>query len=114
MKNARALRHQVEIQALLSGSPAYAPSGEPNSEWTTIAACYASIEAVPLRSREFFAGQSFVSEVEVIITIRYRAGITADMRVVFENAVYNILTVIDQSSLKRELNLKCARGVNLG
>lgn len=106
------LRHKVQVQSLVVGSPQYTPSGKPNSEWTDLFQTWASIE--PLRGNELFRAQEFAAETEVRIRIRYRSDITTDMRIVYEGKYYNILAIIDEQLRHRELELMCSQGLNLG
>ena len=106
------LRHRVTIQQLTAGSPQQLPSGEPDTSWADYLTVYASIE--PLRGRELLLAQQLVSEVSVRIRMRYRAGVTAAMRAVFEGVNYSILAVIDVELKHAELELMCSTGVNQG
>lgn len=103
------LRHRVTIQSRVSGSPQKKPSGAPDDSWTDFLTCYASIE--PLRGREFLEAQAVQSRVEVRIRIRYRAGITAAMRVVKGSTYYHVEAVINPEMRNRELQLMCSQGV---
>ena len=73
---------------------------------------WASVE--PLSGRELFAAQEFHNEVTTRIRIRYRDGVTAKMRVVFESVNYNILVIIDPELRHRELQLLCSSGLSNG
>jgi SPP1 family predicted phage head-tail adaptor len=107
------LRHKVAIQKLVAGSPDQKASGEPDTTWTThLASIWASVE--PLTGRELFAAQEHHSEVEVRVRVRYREGITAKMRVVFDSRNYDIVAVIDREERHRELELLCKQGVTAG
>lgn len=107
------LRHKVNIQQLVAGSPDQTNTGAPDDAWTAfLTSIWASVE--PLRGRELFAAQEFHSEVEVRIRVRYRDGITAKMRVVFDSNNYNILYILDPENRHRELELLCSTGVNQG
>lgn len=111
--NAGKLRHKVDIEHLVAGSPDQNQYGEPDETWTVLHNdIWASVE--PLSGRELFAAQEHHSEINTRIRIRYRSGITAKMRVVFESTNYNILAVIDKDSRRRELELMCATGLNAG
>jgi len=106
------LRHKVTIQSLVAGSPQQKPSGEPDTAWTDLLTCWASVE--PLKGRELFAAQEHHSEIEVRVRIRYRSGLNAAMRVVFEGLYYNIAAILDPELRHRELELLCKQGVNEG
>ena len=107
------LRHKLDIQQLVAGSPDQTPEGEPDESWTVfLNDIWAAVE--PLSGRELFAAQEHHSEIQVRIRVRYRTGITAKMRAVFESRNYNILAVIDREERHRELELLCSEGLNEG
>lgn len=62
-------------------------------EWEDVITLWASRE--PLRGREFFAAAAVQQENTVRFRIRYREGITADMRVVCAGRIYYIYAVLD-------------------
>lgn len=103
------LRHRGVIQAFVTGSPQYSPSGEPQAAWTDLATVWCSIE--PLNGRELFAAQEHHSEVEVRIRIRYRDDVTAQMRVSHESKYYVVLAIIDHELRHREQDLLCSQGL---
>lgn len=103
------LRNRGTIEYLLTGSPQYSASGEPNTVWTTLRECWMSIE--PLRGRELFAAQEHHSETTVRIRIRYRDDVTAQMRVLHEGKYYSVLAALDHELRHRELELMCTQGV---
>jgi SPP1 family predicted phage head-tail adaptor len=107
------LRHLVTIQQKVAGSPDQTAEGAPDSDWSAVASnVWAVVE--PLSGRELFAAQQFASEVTTRIRIRYRSGITAAMRVVFESRNYNVRYVMDPDERHKELHLLCTQGVNAG
>lgn len=107
------LRHKIDIQSLVAGSPQQLGTGEPDETWTVfLNDIWAAVE--PLQGRELFAAQEFHSDVTVRIRVRYRTGITPRMRAVFETRNYSILYVLDREERHRELELLCSEGVNAG
>jgi SPP1 family predicted phage head-tail adaptor len=102
----------VTLQQRAAGSPQQHASGEPDDAWSDVATLWAAVE--PLAGRELFAAQQHHSEVTGRIRIRYRAGVTAAMRFVFEERVYNIVAQIDSAERHRELAFLVAEGVNDG
>lgn len=72
-------------------------------------------EIAPLSGRELIAANAVQSKVTHRIKIRYRDGITAKMRAVERETVYNIEGVIpDPKSGQRWLTLNASTGVNAG
>lgn len=105
-----ALRHLVEIQSLSSTIDG---NGDTVQAWTPVAQVYAEI--APLSAREFIASQAIQSAVTTRITIRYRAGVLASMRLVHGDTIYNIAGVLpDPKSGREYLTLACSEGVNDG
>lgn len=99
---AGSLRHRVTLQRFRCGRDAY---GGPVEDWSDVATVWASLEAV--NGREFFAGQQAQSEVTRRIRIRYRPDVTADMRVIHQGTVFNIVAPLPDNR-GRELVLMCS------
>lgn len=105
------LRHRVIIQQ--PGQAQDPVTGEMLNGWAVYAKAWASVE--PLSVKEFIASEAGQSEVSARITIRYRAGITAKMRILHRGQVYNIQGVLaDPKSGLEYLTLPCSEGVNDG
>jgi SPP1 family predicted phage head-tail adaptor len=83
--------------------------GAPQELWSTVAQVRASFQT--LSGQELFAAQKITPDVTHIITIRYRPGILADMRVNWtdtsegRNRIFDILAPIDPTQRRRELHL---------
>jgi SPP1 family predicted phage head-tail adaptor len=84
--------------------------------WTTVATVYAGFVTISGSSgapagRELFAAQKLNPEVTHKITIRYRPGISAEMRVNWldtsegRNRIFDILAVTDATQGRRTLDL---------
>lgn len=112
MIEAGKLDKRVTLQQREAVSPDRTSSGAPDKAWADVAEVWASIE--PLRGRELFAADAVQSKVSVRIRIRYRAGVTAAMRVVRGSTVYNIEAVINPRAANVELELMCSEGLNRG
>lgn len=102
------LNKRVTIQALGGGQDAI---GQPIEDWANLIAdgdgkCWAEVKDVS--GKEFIAADAENSAVTTRITIRYRAGITAAMRVLNGADVYKVLAVLGQEN--RTLLLMCERG----
>lgn len=81
--------------------------------WERLAWVYASIE--PLSTRDFIAASAVQSEVTARIVIRYRPGITTDMRILHRDKVYAIEGVLtDKVSGLDYLTLPVSEGVKRG
>lgn len=79
--------------------------GQPVQAWTPLATVWAEVS--PQAGREFVAAGAAQSELTTKIRIRYRPGLTSGDRVTHDGRVYNIASVIDYRSAKREIVLMC-------
>ena len=82
--------------------------GEEILGWTTFAEVWAEVR--PLSTRELVTLRAEYAEVTTMITIRYRPGITAKMRVLHGDAIYRIEppAPLGENSARRELRLLAA------
>ncbi|MEX2990331.1 phage head closure protein [Serratia fonticola] len=111
------LRHRVTPQRpIMVQTP---ETGEVVKHWVNIAettpdnAIYA--EVYPLSAKEFVATQATKNVITTRFTIRYRADITADCRLLFRGKIYNIEGVLpDPVSGLEYLTLPCSEGANDG
>ncbi|WP_283149736.1 phage head closure protein [Silvimonas soli] len=105
------LRHRINIQQRAIQRDGF---GQPLLVWENVTPTpvWASVE--PLRGREFIAAQQQQAELTTRIRMRYRPGITAAMRVLHGETIYNIVAPIDVEMRHVELQLMCNSGVNDG
>jgi SPP1 family predicted phage head-tail adaptor len=97
------LRHRITIQKLVNTQDTF---GQPLEQWPNVVTVWASVK--PIVGKEFFAAETVNSEVTHKIKIRYRAGITPDMRVKFKNRYFQIIgPPINYKELNTELQLMC-------
>jgi len=98
------LRHRVTLQSNIKvQDPA---TGYMTQSWTDVAKVRAAV--APLSAREFIAAQAMQADVTTRITIRYRAGVTAAMRILHDGKTYNITGVLPDAKSGREyLTLPC-------
>lgn len=106
------LRHRITIQRKVAGSPQQNAVGEPDVTWTDYIITSASVD--PITGNEPFIAQEHLSRVTSKIRMRYRAGVTSDMRVSFNSNVYDIKAVLNWGERNVELLLLCEQGVNNG
>lgn len=112
MFNPRELRHRIDIERKVEGrNPT---TGEVTESWELVVGNVPA-KIAPLSTREFFASQAAQSNVSVRITIRYRPGLTASMRIVHNGVVYNPEGwFADPDSNLKYLSAPCSSGVNQG
>lgn len=103
------LRRRVLIQSRQATVDGF---GQRSTTWTDVATVFAEIQ--PLSGRELQLAQAINAEVNHKVTIRYRPGISAAMRVVYQGRRFNIQAVIDVDMRHRTLELSCSEGLNDG
>ena len=96
------LRHRVTIQ---QNTPTRDSFGAEVESWSDVTTIWAAVE--PLQGREFFDAQAVNPETTTRIRIRYRSGIVPEMRVAWGSHTYDIQSVIEPESNRRELHLLC-------
>lgn len=67
--------------------------GEPVATWAPFAVVWAALR--PVRGRERIAADQVAAEVDVLITIRWLAGVTEKMRVNHDGRLYDIQHVAE-------------------
>lgn len=77
--------------------------------WTWTEVCRMWAEIAPLAGREFFAAQQVQSEATHNITIRWRAGVTAKMRIIeiCDPAIQYDIMVPIANARRTEIRLMC-------
>lgn len=100
MMNIAKLRHRVTLQSKEFSKD---EEGTPTETWIDVATVWASVE--PLRGREYFAAATVNAENTVRIRMRYRRGVTPDMRALYDGRVFEIQSVIDVNEMHREIHL---------
>lgn len=99
--------HSIKIQEFVEEVDEY---GTPiGSGWQDVMAVWASIE--PIRGREYIQLQNTQAELTTRIRMRYRPGITPAMRVLYQDRVFDIQSVIDINERRRYLELMCIEKV---
>ena len=83
------MRYRITIEQNCGNQDEY---GNITNEWIDVCTVWADI--VPLSGREYLAAEQNMSETQFKIYIRYREGVTAKMRVLEGNHVYELLSVL--------------------
>jgi len=96
------MRERVTLQ-----SPARAADGAGGADvsWTDVATIWAQVEEGA--GGERLAGERLAARAALTLTLRYRVGITTEMRVLWSGRVLNIRAVRDADGRKRFLTLEC-------
>ena len=64
-------------------------------------------EVSPIVGREYFAAETVNSEITHKVRLRYRTGITPDMRIKYGDRILSIQSVINYKEMDVELQLMC-------
>jgi SPP1 family predicted phage head-tail adaptor len=101
------LNKRVQLQRPATGQDS---AGQPLDDWDDVVAegdkkVWAEVRDVA--GREFVAAGATRNSVTTIITVRRRAGIGPDMRVLHGEKIYNIEAVLEPD--QRTLQLMCSR-----
>jgi SPP1 family predicted phage head-tail adaptor len=109
------LRHRVRIEK--PGDSRDPSTGEPiPGDWVLVADSVPA-EIVALSVRDYLAAAQHQSQITARIVIRYRAGITSNMRCtdLATGTIYNIQAPLaDPESGREYLTFPCSTGVNDG
>lgn len=97
------LRRRVTIQQPVESEDQFRT---PAVSWEPYATVWAAVE--PLSGREFIEAQNTKSELSVRIRMRYLAGVTPGMRVLYGARIFDIKVVIDLEERHREMHLMCS------
>lgn len=108
------LRHRITIQQPRQQQDL--TTGAIRTVWTDVATDVAA-EIAPLSVREFIASSQMQSQITARITIRYRSGLTAQMRILHPSTgkIYNPAGwLADPDSGLEYLTAPCSEGTNAG
>jgi SPP1 family predicted phage head-tail adaptor len=94
------MRHSVTIERPTSDKDA---AGQPKARWVKHAERRAEIVRSP--GREAFVAASRLAKVPTFFRLRYLEGVTAGMRLVHGEKIYDIKSAVDKDGLKRELEI---------
>ena len=102
--DAGALRRRITIQKKSLKTDDYGDKTE--GDWGDVCSVWACIDAIG--AREFWEAQAAHGELTHRVTIRYREGITADMRILYGERKFDLVAPpVDQEERHRYLILKC-------
>lgn len=100
--NAGKYRNIITIQQQATTKDSY---GAETQEWTDFLKCRALI--TPISGKDYFAADVIQSETSHRLSMRYYPGITADMRVNYNDRIFIIQAVINFQEFNKELQLYC-------
>ena len=92
--------------------------GEEVVTWTDVVTDTADhaiwAEAWPLKGREFFAAQLTQYAAAVRFRIRYRDGVTREMRVLWNSEPYDIIMIVDVGAARQTIEILAVNGIRNG
>ena len=103
------LQRRITIQEYVTARDSF---GAEVPTWVDVATVWASV--TPVSGKEYFASAQVNAEATTKITMRYLAGITPKMRVVFEARTFEIISLLNFEERNIELNLMCKERVEDG
>lgn len=71
-------------------------------------------EAWPMKGREFFAAQQTQYAADVRFRIRYRDGITREMRILWNDEPYDIVMLVDVGAGRHTIEILAVNGIRNG
>jgi SPP1 family predicted phage head-tail adaptor len=107
MMQAGKLRHRIVLQKVTMMRD---EEGNAVETWSDFVTVWASVE--PIRGREYFEAAAINTENDLRFVIRYRSGITSEMRVWYNDRIFDIQSVIDIDEAHKELELICKEVMN--
>lgn len=106
---AGSLNRVVQVQTRASSVDSF---GGQSEVWTTAFTARAMIE--PMSGAELVAAGAQLGETMVTVVIRWRAGLTSNMRVLYEGNAYAVMSVLDDYERHRKVTLTCQQGLKRG
>ena len=76
-----------------------------DEEWEDIATTWANIN--PISGKEYYSAETINSDLTHKIRLRYRRGITPDMRILYNGRIFYIVSVINEYEKNTMLRLMC-------
>lgn len=100
------MRNRIAIQ---SRTATTSETGGVTHTWSTDMTVWGSIS--PLSGNEPLRADKLLPEVSHRVRIRYRSGITAKNRLVFDSRVFQIVAVLNRDERNIELELLCSEAI---
>jgi SPP1 family predicted phage head-tail adaptor len=97
------LRHKIELQRSVN---VVTPEGY-TTDWDTYATMRAAVEPATPKDVENFVGATITTPISHLVTMRYRAGVKAEDRVLFRARALYIAGMQNPKEANRELVLAC-------
>lgn len=76
-----------------------------NEVWNDVYRCWANI--TPIQGKEFYQAETINSDLTHRIRLRYKNGISSNMRILYRGRIFNIVSVINDYEKNVSLQLMC-------
>jgi SPP1 family predicted phage head-tail adaptor len=98
-------RHVITFQKKAMTQNSFGEVIVSDDEWMDVKTVRAGI--YPISGSEFFAAETYNSEVSHKVNLRYIPGITPDMRVQFKDRAFRIISIVNFQERNIMLQLLC-------
>lgn len=102
------LRQRITIQTPTATLDA---AGQPIRTWATFGTANLPAKAEPVSGGEVIRGRQVSAETQWMFTVRYLAGVTAQMRVIWGSRTLGIVKAEDPYGEQHELRIECREAV---
>jgi len=100
------LRHFISIE---TATTVDSSTGAPEDTWVAFATARAQI--IPVNGREYFSASQERASVTHKIKMRYLPGITEEMRIKFDDRIFEIESIINFQEKNKELEIMATENV---
>ena len=100
------MRHRITFQQFNGDRDSFGdPVCRDDSAWGNVATVWAAID--PISGREFYAAEQSQSEVTHKIRCRFRPGYTTDMRILYGERKFKIISILNWEERRESLLIMC-------
>ncbi len=99
------LRHRVTLQQQTAAYDALGRQSRQPTQWTNVAQLWAEVRE--LSGKESERAKQMAADASHSVTIRHRAGVSSQNRILFRGRALEVKAVLDGDSTQRELLLLC-------
>lgn len=103
LQNAGKYRNPINIQSQTLIENEY---GEKVPVWSNVYSTRAGV--FPISGKEFISSERISGQVTHKVELRYLPNVSKDMRISFNNRIFQIISVINFQEINKELQLMCS------
>lgn len=101
------LKHRITFQKLVNSKNEY---GELENSWNDVITVWAEVR--PTTGRSFFNAKQINSEISHSVYIRYRNGLSPNMRIKFKGRIFEVLYIMNVNEDNTLMQIYCKELVN--